>query len=64
MRRPSCIDGVVAVNILPRLRFGGGGKREFCAVSEEEPRLDPPTILKTDYDEHEDNIIWDKHEMG
>ncbi len=55
MRRPSCIDGVVPINI-PKLRFPaekGGRKTGMIPLSEEEshPQLEPPMILKTDFDE-------------
>lgn len=49
MRRPSCIDGVVNVNI-KSLRSKGGAPFNIPIV-EEAPRKKPPQILQTDFDD-------------
>lgn len=63
-RRPSCIDNVVTVNIIPaklKNRMAGGGgantagdKKNFQALQEEP--LEPPTILETDFDKENQSI--------
>ena len=61
-RRPSCVDNVVAVNIIPnRLKYrrghgagdGDGGPKEKFDALVEEP-LAPPTILETDFDKEKE----------
>jgi len=52
IRRPSCIDGVVPLNIIPRRL----AKKNIATISEGDDDEDvtasePPTILKTDFDE-------------
>ena len=65
MRRPSCIDGVVAVTIVPQLKRAPMGrnqlnKKNICTLSEEPPDLEPPTIMATDYDleKETDSRLW------
>ena len=49
-RRPSCIDGVVATNIFPKLKSDGSG---LMATYEDEVAQQgpPPQILETDFDD-------------
>jgi len=54
-RRPSCIDGVVPLNIAKCRR----GMRAMCGsvVVEEAPVIEPPKITETDYDlERQGNV--------
>ncbi len=60
-RRPSCIDGVVAINIIPKYRAAKEAAKEKSqnvntVVEEEEEatKIEPPQILKTDFDEEND----------
>ena len=48
MRRPSCIDGVIPLNI-PKRRVAGEA-RNWTPLVEECVPLQPPKILETDYD--------------
>lgn len=61
LRRPSCVDGVVAVSIVPAAAAGprgAGAGRAGCAAAAggtprviyEEPQAPPPQILATDFD--------------
>ncbi|KAK2141281.1 hypothetical protein LSH36_1129g00056 [Paralvinella palmiformis] len=54
MRRPSCFENVVPVNIMPKLRMTNDVRRRgevgIAAISEEPPRMEPPKILETDFD--------------
>ena len=59
-RRPSCLDGVVTT--VPQLRRAPAGagrsnhnKKRICALAEEPPDVEPPTILATDYDLEKEN---------
>ena len=50
-RRPSCLEGVVQVNI-KKLKSKGGAPFNIPIV-EEAPRRKPPQILQTDFDEED-----------
>ena len=55
MRRPSCFDHVVPVSIIPKLKLCA----DDYGFPEEEfgTRMDPPQILKTDFDSDLEDII-------
>ena len=52
-RRPSCVDGVVPVSIVPAVRpanSAGRGRATGTQVIYEEQHVPPPQILATDFD--------------
>ena len=67
-RRPSCIDNVVSVSIVPRsVRAKKASEVENAAqnthkktLTEESGDIEPPTILETDYDLEKDDFA-DQH---
>ena len=67
-RRPSCIDNVVSVSIVPRsVRAKKASEVENAAqnthiktLTEEPGDIEPPTILETDYDLEKDDFA-DQH---
>ena len=57
-RRPSCIDGVVPTSIIPRLKITAEQSihpplHEDAVV----PKVAPPTILQTDFDEEKQQQV-------
>ena len=52
IRRPSCIDGVVPVNIIPRLKITAEQSIHPPLLEESSlPKVVPPKIMQTDFDE-------------